>query len=154
MKNGIIMIEDKEIPVEYNEKEFDLSVKYETITIGGESDEEFQTRRNTFLRWAIGLPKKRKEVTDILHGAIRTIGELHFKVPKEFLEYFELWMGQIQYAETAFAYKRDFIIEMEDKEKIRVYGAYCSMYTIEKDITDPNIEIVYDYKEKIKEKVK
>ena len=86
---GILDVDLKSIHIHFNPD--DLKSEGEVITVGGETDEEFQTRRNTFLRWAFGLPKKRKQPTHSF-VAYKRAANMKITVNLSDLQFFKDWM--------------------------------------------------------------
>ena len=97
MLRGVLEFDDASFHIGYNPD--DLKMVGTVVTIGGETDEEFQTRRNTFTRWIAGLPKKRKQPLRTVENPMPG-SKLKITIDSNDLPFFSDWMHSIP--ETSF----------------------------------------------------
>jgi len=127
---AIFKFDGIQIPIEFDLD--DLVVQQEYILLGGETDEEFQSRRNTLSRWLLGLPKVRK--TPIGRFVARMqVTELPIKVKIMDLNIFKEWMYR-----DIFNIKSDCKIYTKNKT-YTFFGSFPSEWT-----DDGNIKLAYD----------
>lgn len=65
------------------------------IQLGGETDDEFHTRRNTLWRTIFGLPKKRKPITGFVPGYRQLYRPLHINISTNRIPIFSKWFDDL-----------------------------------------------------------
>lgn len=131
MMQAILNIDFNQIPVEFEPTK--LATKLEYVLIGGESDGDFHSRRNTFGRWLFGLPKKRIEPIGRFPVPPKNVG-LSLKVKIEDLNIFKEWMHR-----GLCGMKSDCEIYADDK----IY-TFIGVFPIEWS-DGGNVKLLYDY---------
>jgi len=132
---GIIEIENEQIPIIFSPD--DLKPTFTTIT-NGETDEDFESRRNTFGRWAMGLPKKRKVVTQSFAGRAEHKPLSIMTDDPNHIQYFKKWFLH----KDLMTIKRDFKIFYKENDVTKCdsfLGAFISSYSF-----SGKMEFIYD----------
>jgi len=127
---AIFNIDNNQINVEFDPTKLPTKVEY--VLVGGESDEDFHSRRNTFVRWLVGLPKKRNESIGRFPVPPKYI-DVSLKVKTEDLEIFREWIHR-DFGNL----KSECIIHADDKT-YTFLGAFPSEL-----IDDGNVKLSYD----------
>jgi len=117
---AVIMVDDKVIPIVFSLDE--LEIVTETIEIGGvESDDDFNSRRNSFGNWLFGLPKERKVTPKVTYAGRAIRKPLTVYVTKEDKIFFDEWLYAFH---DIYDYKKDFIIKIDGIERYSFLGTF------------------------------
>lgn len=88
-------------------------ITYDRIQIGGETDEQMATRRNTFIRWLFGQPKEKKGAPVYTTGRVNISDLILTVTGEDSKQYFDNWWQDMAAKNpcSLYEYKRDIIIE-------------------------------------------
>ncbi len=112
-----MIIDEKRIPIKVDLLELQVTRIPEEIKIGGETDEEFASRRNSFLRWVLGFPKVRWVPTGSIMGKLRSPDPL--MIITEEMKFFRNWPLDL------FPLKNDCLIcSLNEKDYVKLIGCY------------------------------